>query len=171
MTLSLAEGLVNAIVAYVVGNIAGKLLALDIEYAGSGITLVAPVVTYKGLKSLGTIDNYPAFYAISMRQDIQPLAASGGRGIEAMPEVSVGIVVLDQDMETLQIRLYRYGRALVELMLEGHAFAGLDSWNLMTDQRWAVDMETGLLDREGQSSDFVGEVSLTMRGNKIETKL
>src|SRR3990172_7132778 len=116
MALTLAEGLVNAVVDYIEDNIAVKLAALDQEY-DDGIALLEPVGTLKGLKSLKAVQDYPVLFVLSPGQAVRPWAVSGTQAqIESKPQVIAGVLAMDADQEMLQIRLYRYGRALVELM-------------------------------------------------------
>src|SRR2546426_1200059 len=116
MAFTLAEGLVGQIKTYVEANLAAKVAALNTEY-NDGITLEDRKTTVLGVKSLKSIEvgNYPAFYVFSTHGTyagtvlgLNPVSAE----IEAKPEIAVGILVIDQDTETLQKRLYRYSRAL-----------------------------------------------------------
>jgi hypothetical protein len=170
MTLALAEGLVDEVKAYLEANLATKLSALDVEYADS-IILENSVETFIGIKSLHSIANYPVLYVLAPTTRIEPMAASGGTVITTKPAIIVGMLAVDPDSETLQIRLYRYARALVELMMEALGTGDLLSgWNLATDEEWEIDTETGQAGTESAASLFVGEISLAMRANKIETK-
>jgi len=167
VTLTLTEGLVNAIVTYVEANLATKLTALNAEY-DDGITLLPSVATYKGIKSLQSIPNYPAFFVISPEQTLRPWGISGATAaIESKPKIYLGVLVIDADEESLQLRLYRYGRALIELVLAGQGTASLGEWSLSADEDWTIDTEVGRFGT--QTSSFVGEVSLGLRANKIET--
>ena len=170
MTFAMAEGLVNAINAYLAANISAKLTALNTEYADS-ITLLAPTATYKGPKSLTTIPEYPVLYIISTTQSLRPWQVSGTSAVsENKPRVYVGIVVLDSVWENLHLRLYRYARAIVELLLDAQGAFSLDNWNLGTDEEWEVDTETTPFETDTRGSQFLGEVSVAFRANKVETK-
>ena|SRR3972149_3322389 len=166
MALTLAEGLVNAIKTYLDDNMAAKVGALNTEY-GDGITLTATVATYKGIKSLKAIPNYPALFIISPSETIRPRAAHSAVEFEinAFVRIAVGILVIEQDSEKLQLRLYRYGRALIEMLME--AARDLNGWNLATDEDWSLDMESAPFSDGGQSA-FVGEVAVEVRGSKLE---
>ena len=167
MALGLAEDLVDVIVSYLEANLPAKLAALDAEYVDS-IVLEPTVATYKGLKSLEEIPNYPVLYALSPTEAVQPrMISPTAAEVEARPELAVGVVVLDQDSETLQKRLYRYGRALTELLLDAWGNDSLQSWQFVTSEDWNVDMQSAAFARESASS-FVGEVTLTVRGKRWE---
>jgi hypothetical protein len=164
--LTLAEGLVGELKAHIETNLGAKLTALNTEY-GDGITLEDRKVTYLGIKSLASVPQFPALYVISGTQRFNAWTEESG---ESKPEVSVGILVEDQDRERLQKRLYRYGRALVELMLEGMAPpSDLDGWNLATDDEWEIDTVSAP-NSESRSSQFIGEAVLVMRAWRHEVK-
>ena len=163
MALTGAEGLVTTLKAYVEANIAAKLTALNTEYADS-ITLATPVITYLGVKSLQAIPNYPALYILSPSARFAGWTVSSG---ESKPEIAIGVIVTDMDSEILQKRLYRYGRALIELMLNGMG-VGLGNWVLSTNEEWATDTLTAA-NTASTTSQYVGEVTLSLRAAKIET--
>jgi hypothetical protein len=173
MTLGMQEALVKAIQAYIEPNLAAKLAALNTEYPDA-MVLEDRVATVLGIKSLRTIPQYPVLYIISGNADgiIWAIDQGGAASFETRPNVSVGILVIDQDQEQLQIRLYRYARALTELLLEAAGNNALVDWNIATDQPFAIDTDTGEMSRitDSESTDFVGEVSVTVRANKRETK-
>ena len=167
MAFGLAEDLVDVVVSYLEANLPAKLTALDAEYTDA-IVLDPTVATYKGLKSLEAIPNYPALYALSPRERLQPRAISpSAQDIEALPELSIGVVVLDQDNETLQKRLYRYARALSELLLDAWGNNSLNAWQFVTSEDWDIDMLSAEFTRESGTA-FVGEVTLTVRGKRWE---
>lgn len=156
MTLTLAEGLIDALNTYITANITAKLAALDTEYTDS-IVLAVPVATYVGIKSLKSIPQYPAMFIFSPSQRIQ--ARNVGE-VRVFPEVVVGIVEQDADSETLQRRLYRYGRALVELVQA----ADPAGWIISTGEgnEWVID-HVAAPNTDSEDSDFTGEVSMTFR--------
>ena len=168
VALTLAEGLVNAIKAYLEANMAAKLTALDAEYA-DGISLETAVATYKGIKSLKLIPGYPVLFIISPNQTVHVRAAYSATDVEvnSLPTVAVGVVVVDVDNEVLQLRLYRYGRALVELLMEASGARQLDGWSLATGEDWRLDTESAPFSREADST-FIGEVAVELRANKLE---
>ena len=167
MGFGLAEDLVDEVVTYLEANLAAKLAALDAEYPDS-IALQMTVATQKGLKSLEEIPNYPVLYALSPAGIVRPrMISESSSEVDARPELSVGIVVLEQDSETLQKRLYRYGRALTELLIDGWGSNSLNNWQFLTSEDWNIDMQSGTFARESVGS-FIGEVTLTVRGSRLE---
>jgi len=167
VALGLAEDLVDVVVAYLEANLPAKLAALDAEYTDA-IVLESTIATYKGLKSLEEIPNYPVLYALSPTEAVQPrMISPTAVDVESRPELAVGVVVLEQDSETLQKRLYRYARALTELLLDGWGNDSLNQWQFVTSEDWNIDMQSAAFARESASS-FVGEVTLTVRGKRWE---
>src|SRR3972149_3696018 len=166
MALGLAEDLVDTVVAYLEANLPAKLAALDAEYTDA-IVLASTVATYKGLKSLEEIPNYPVLYALSPAGAVQPrMISPTAADVESRPGLSVGVVVLEQDSETLQKRLYRYARALTELLIDGWGANSLNNWQFLTSEDWNIDMQSGTFARESVGS-FIGEGTLTVRGSRL----
>jgi hypothetical protein len=147
LTLTLAEGLIDSLNTYITANIVAKLAALDAEYTDT-IVLTAPVATYVGIKSLISIAEYPALCIISPDQTFQPRSATGGA---SKPTVFMGIVEQDQDSEALQRKLYRYGRALVELALAASP-GSIAGWAIATDEEWQIDTQSGLFTDTNQTT-------------------
>src|SRR3990172_13122904 len=167
MALGLGEDLIDSVVSYLEANLPAKLAALDAEYADA-IVLESTVSTLKGLKSLEEIPNYPVLYALSPTEALQPrMISPTAADVESRPELSMGVVVLEQESETLQKRLYRYARALTELLLDGWGNDSLNQWQFVTSEDWNVDMQSAAFARESASS-FVGEVTLSVRGKRWE---
>jgi len=171
MAFTMAEGLVEEVIAYFTANMGTKLTIQNAELGAPA--LAAPVATYRGLTSLDLVSAYPALFVASPRTVVAPLPSSGGQASTNKPELVIGVLVLDANEENLQIRLYRYARAIVELLLEG-VVAGEITWNLVTDPEWEVDTAPGGKLSElirTEIDDFVGEVAVTIpQANKIETK-
>jgi len=167
VAFGLAEDLVDEVVTYLEANLAAKLAALDAEYTDS-ITLEMTVATLTGLRSLEEIPNYPILYALSPGVIVRPrMISESSSEVDARPELSIGVVVLEQDSETLQRRLYRYGRALTELLIDGWGANSLSNWQFLTSQDWTIDVESGSFARDSVTS-FIGEVTVTVRGSRLE---
>lgn len=165
MALTLAEGLVVSLQGYIEEYLPAKLAAIDAEY-NDGIILEIPIDTYTGIKSLDTIPAYPALYIVSPSEDFRVMM--GAAGGDSMPQVLVGIVVVDANSETLQRRVYRYGRALKALMLDAIAASDLNDWVLSTDEIWHTDFVMSDV-MEMESNSYEGRVTLAMRALKMET--
>lgn len=166
----MAEGLCVEVEAYFAASINLKLAEIFVQWGG--LLLDDPVVTYRGIKSLDFVTAYPALVIYSPRQTVAPLAAGGAKAADIMPELVVGILVIDPDDERVQTRLYRYAQAVTELLLEGMETQQL-TWNLATDPPWEIDMEMGKLRELGnaETEDFIGGVTVAIpKCIKIETK-
>lgn len=157
MALTLAEGLVDSLNTYITANIAAKLAALDAEYTDT-IVLTAPVATYVGIKSLMSVPQCPALYIIAPTSRFQARSTSGGA---IKPTVFMGIVEQDMDPEVLQRKLYRYGRALVELTLAATP-ASVAGWAIATDEEWEIDTQSGIF-TDTDSSVSTSDVWLRVR--------
>jgi hypothetical protein len=159
MTLTLTEGLIDTIAAYFSGaNFTTKLAALDAEYPDA-ITLTVPVATYVGIKSLRSMQDYPALFIYSDEQEFEPLSATGGKD---WPAVFIGISEVDMDAETLQRRVYRYRRAIIEMLLAMPSIA--TGWVIATGEKWQsgtfVDDRT-----ESNESDSIGTAVVRIRAS------
>ena len=170
MSFSLAEGFVNALKAYIEANLTAKLAALDAEY-DDGIVLRPMKATLKGIKSLTLIPEYPVLYVVSPDQDVEPWNAYGdGSTVKSKPHVYAGVIELNTDQETLQLLLYRYARALTELLMEGLGEKGLSGWDIVGS--FEIDTASSPLKtaEEGEATPFIGEITVGFRGQKTETK-
>jgi hypothetical protein len=159
LTLTLAEGCVDTLSTYINANIVAKLAALDAEYTDT-IVLAAPVATYISDKSIRSIPTYPALLVLSDEQDFRPMSDSGGKD---KPTVYVGILEIDTDPEVLQRRVFRYRRAIIELLLAANA---LNGWVISTDDDWASG--TGIDPTDSSASDFLGGAIVRIRASAWE---
>lgn len=146
---------------YINANIVAKLAALDAEYTDT-MVLAAPVATLISDKSIRTIQDFPVLIIVSDEQEFRPMQAAGGKD---KPTVYVGIVAQDpdQNMENLQRRVFRYRRALIELLLAMNATNG---WVLSTDEDWQSGTSVDPVDTG--SSDFLGSAIVRVRANAWE---
>lgn len=177
MTFEMAEGFVDALEAYLQTNMAAKLDALDTEYTDS-IVLEDPVTSpsgrfaYVGAKNLQDIPSFPALYIVSPTSSAEPWEAyAGEQSIKSKPQAYVGVVVLDPDEESLQLRLYRYARAITELLLEALGTVDLDGWDIVGPME--IDTLAGgpvKTVADDEDATFYGEVSIGFRGQKTETQ-
>jgi hypothetical protein len=158
LTLTLTEGLIDTLYDYFSANLSTKLAALDTEYPDA-IVLRNPAKILVGMKSLRSIDVHPALFIYSDEQEFEPKSATGGKD---WPAVMVGITEVDMNAENLQRRVYRYRRAIIELLLAAPATAS--GWVISTGERWAsgtfVDDRT-----ESQDSDSIGTAVVRVRAS------
>lgn len=159
MTLTLVEGCVDTLSTYINANIVAKLAALDTEYVDT-IVLAAPVTTLISEKSLKSIPTYPVLLIVSDEQSFRPMSGTGGKD---NPTIYVGVLEVDTDPEVLQRRVFRYRRALIELLLAANSLSG---WVLSTDEDWASG--TGIDPTDSSDSDFLGSAIVRVRASAWE---
>jgi hypothetical protein len=105
---ALIEAAIDAVKDYLSANMAAKLDVLDAEY---GDFVLADIQRYY-IAELSEVPEQPAILVLGDRSTITEAFAKM-RGIHT---ITVAIVATDQDAEQLRRRLYRYARAIVELM-------------------------------------------------------
>ncbi len=163
MTWTLAEGIVDLITDYLKDNIAAKLNALDTEFETDGhdIELADPVDYFVGEHELDRIAETPAVFVLADDSD-----ADNWRDtiIDATHELRIGIVVDDPDTEKLRRRLYRYGRALVELIVDAKTAGSLNGFLPRGNPR--INYSPTLTD----GSRFMGDVTLEWRFQLVEDR-
>ena len=162
MALKLAEGLIDEVKAYLSANLAAKLTALDAEY-GDGIVLLNAAAYYVGEKSLTTIPEYPAFFILAEQTTIENWQATF---TDASHRLIIGAFILDQEGETLGRRIYRYGRAVWELLMEARG-AGSLSYHLVDEP---IILDFTPIERLGKEGSFIAGLQLTASARKQETK-
>jgi len=175
MTFEMAEGFVDALEAYLETTLAAKLNALDTEYTDA-IVLEDPVTSpsgrfaYVGVKNLQDIPQFPVLYIVSTTSAAEPWEAyAGEQSMKSKPQVYVGVVVADPDEESLQLRLYRYARAITELLLAALGAHDLDGWDIVGPME--IDTLAGgpvKTVADDESATYYGEVSIGFRGQKTE---
>ena len=124
MTWTLTEGLVDAIKAALVAGLPAKLDALDAEYA-DGIVLADPEAYYVSERELESIHGDAAVAILGDSWAAQPGQYDAGGCINPVHEVRVAVVAFDVDQETLRRRIFRYVRAIFEVIDAEHATGAL----------------------------------------------
>jgi hypothetical protein len=161
MALKLAEGLVDEVKAYLTANLPAKLDALDAEYR-DGITLADVTAIYVGERTLETIDRYPAIFVLADQTVVETWQAAF---VDARHRYQVGVIVLHQDTETLGRLVYRYIRAIWELLIEGQTSDAL-TYELVDEE---VRFDFSPI-RTGEGNTFTADANITAAGRKQETK-
>jgi len=150
------------------GVMATKIAALNTRYSSTPLTLLDPASNaYKGVKRLQSIPTYPAIYILASEQIFNAQSTTTGR---VKPTIQLGIVERNQDGDTLHVALYRYGLALIELLLTASGDGvTLPGWTIATDQDWVCTFDaTSLTDSTGSS--WVGEVNLEIQAYAWENQ-
>ncbi len=117
MTVSGPEGLSDAVNAYLLAQLPAKLNALDTEY-NDGITLDDIVDFFVGEKTLMDVQSYPSIFTLVPEWNINSFKSTD---IDATYSAVIGIMVMEQDTEVLRRKLYRYIRAIIELLIAAQA--------------------------------------------------
>ena len=153
MAWTLAEGLVNQVVSYFTTNLAAKLAAIDAEVA-DGLVLAMPASIEISEKALKSVAEWPVMAVLVEGSQIPQWT---GKEIWGHHSLVLGVIVLDQNEDTLKKRLYRYGRALVELLANAHGTGGIT---------WEVGQ--GMIDIDfsptfaGPEAMLIGDVQVTV---------
>lgn len=106
------EAMVDAINAYLLAEMPAKIAALNTLYSDN-ITLVVPVEYYVGERSLMEVPEYPAVYTLVPDMPISRLTPDL---VDATYDTVIGILVMEQDTEVLRRKLYRYTKAIIEIL-------------------------------------------------------
>lgn len=157
MSLTLMEGSINAVKNYLDTNMAAKLDLLDAEYADS-ITL-DDIKTYYLAETLA-IPELPAIYVLGDRTEIE---ADGPTHVKGAHYISVAILVGDASNEVLRKRLYRYMRAVVELLRAARSDATFENAGLVFDTVEFSPMY-------GTPDAFIQDARVEFHLTKIETE-
>lgn len=119
MALKLAEGLVDRLVTMLGAGMTAKLAALDAEYTDS-IVLAPPAAYVIAEQKLEDVAAWPVMYVLV---DDTTLDRWGPSFTDSTHRVLIGALVLDQVTDDLKRRLYRYARAIWEVLLAGQLVA------------------------------------------------
>ena len=128
MAWTLAEGIVKEVIDHLDADLAAKLNTLDTEY-NDGITLTDPidiVYTDPELPTGGAM-LAPRIHVIASQTRMQEWRQTTVRGEH---DVVIWVTAQDPDLENLRKRIYRYGRAIFEVMVAGH-FDSSITWNMI----------------------------------------
>lgn len=167
MSWTLAEGLVDEIQDVLADNLPAKLTALEAAYA-DGISLPAPGYGI-GEKALASLSGVAWCYILADRWTV-PGAGQWRTGayVDAQHECRVGLWTFDADEQRLRRRLYRYARALFEV-LDAAQSAGEMTFQLAMPA--AVDFSPVV---DGASTGTVnslgGALELSLQFMKLEGK-
>lgn len=156
MALTLMEGSVNAVKDYLETNMGAKLDDLDTEY---GDITLADIVAYYLAETLA-VPGMPAIYVLGDRTEIE---VDGPTHIKGAHYISVAVLVTDPDNETLRKRLYRYVRAIIELMREARNDATFENAGIVFDSCEFSPMY-------GRAGTFLQDARVELHLTKIETE-
>lgn len=120
MSWTLAEGLVDQVKSYLESNLPARLDLLDTEYGDFILEdLTSVEISERDLRSQ---QSYPVGIVMVDRTGIPQWT---GAAVWGHHDLTIGILVLDQDLTDLRKRLYRYGRAVLEELADAHGDGGI----------------------------------------------
>lgn len=117
MALELVEGAVDVVNAYLQAGMGAKLDILDAEY---GDFILEDIKEWYTAEQTA-IPEYPAIYILG---DDTEVVEEGADWMRAKHRLLIVCLATDQDTTRLRQRLYRYIRAIIELLKSGRASLG-----------------------------------------------
>jgi len=120
MALVLTEAVVDAVKAKLETNMAAKLDALNAEY-DDGLTLIDIRDYYISEQALMEVPEFPVLFILADRMNVLNEGAGMLRGQYTL---TVGVLAHDDyNTANLKRRLYRYIRAIIEVLIEARTSA------------------------------------------------
>ena len=129
MAWLLAEGIVDEVIQHLRDDLKAKLTSLDAEY-NDGITLENPRNFFRKDPEAplsGTQIMAPEVFVLAPLTSLENWRETT---VDAVHSVVVWLITQDVDLENLRKRVYRYGRALFEVLVAGHFDASI-TWNMV----------------------------------------
>jgi len=146
MALTLIEGVVDAVNTYLSTNIAAKLNTLDTEY---GDFVLDDIKTFY-IAEVQAIPEYPAIFILG---DNVEVLGEGGGWMKSGNNLDIVVFVGDQDTTTLRRKIYRYIRALIELLITAR-----------TSEGWVVNfMSVELSPTYSKGGEYLSDAHLSVQ--------
>jgi len=169
MTWTLTEGVVDSLRDYLRANFDTKCAALNVEY-DDGIELdpifdkgdEAGATWHVGEKTLESLQQFPVGFVLGGPVSI---GFWNDTQVDAGHEITVAVIVSDQDYEVLRRKLYRTQRAIWECLVDAHFNASLGAFKMLGSP--VLDV-TPVLTR---GSIGLGEASVKVRAVNQETRV
>ena len=159
MTWRLWEGLVDEVALHLRDNLPAKLDVLNTEY-DDGIHLDVPAGYEISERALESVAAFPVVSLIV--PDAEMLSWTHGGGV-ADYALLIDVLEKDQDADSLKRKLYRYMRAVWELMIDPPLPATL-TYFVLPSTRPKVDFSMIY----AKDSQFLADAALTMTMRKQE---
>ena len=152
MALTLIEGVVNAVNTYIQANMPAKLDTLDAEY---GDFTLDNIKTYY-IAEVKAIPGYPSIFLLG---DNVEVLGEGGNWLKSGNNLDIIVFVGDQDTTILRRKIYRYIRALIELLITSR-----------TSQGWVVNFKSvELSPMYSKGGDYLSDAHLAVEIVATET--
>lgn len=117
MALVLIEAAIDAVKDYLNTNMTAKITALNTEYGDFTLDSIKDYY----IAELSEIPEQPAILVLA---DSTSVEREGDNYVRGSHHMTIVVVATDQDAEQLRRRLYRYVRAIVELLREARSSEG-----------------------------------------------
>jgi hypothetical protein len=168
MAQLLTEGVVDKLLAYFQAQLPSKVQALNDEYSDN-VLLKAPQVYFVGERALTDGPNWPALFVFGESMMVERHNASY---TDATHEVSIMIAIRDTDTEKVQRAMYRYVRALWELVVARFFASTADDYPVVANDnhRGGIDPQVVYERPPAQqvTGHYIGKATLTLTFNKQE---
>ena len=153
MSLTLMEGAVNTIYSYLNTNIAAKLDVLDTEYSD----FVLPDIKKWYKAEVSEVPGFPAIFVLS---DSSELVGEGDGWLQMAHYITIGIIATNPNTLKLRQMLWRYTRAVIELIIAARSSVG-----------WAYIIQIKNVeysDLYGRGDDYLGDTRINIVMSKSE---
>ncbi len=152
MPLKLIEGVVDDLKTYLSANMGAKLVSLNLEYADALLT---------GIKAyyIAEQTSIPEFPSIIIIGDETIPDLEGNGWMHSNHAITIACLAINQDTEILKRLLYRYMRAVIELLIESRASGYAIKFTRINF--------SPIYGREGE---FLSDASLSIMFKRYETK-
>ncbi len=149
MAYTFAEGLVDSLLSYLESNLPAKLDVIDTQL-NDGITLRDPVAyLYRDPWDPRAITTTPVVFTIVPRTAVVQWKETSARQSH---QVLIYLVEQDSSPEDLRKRMYRYGRAIWETLVDGH-YDSTIIWNIGIGAAPVLDFSETLTSRNVSMAD------------------
>lgn len=152
MSFGLIEEAIDTIKDYLETNMPVRLDTLDAEY---GDFELEDIIQWY----IAELTAIPAYPSVLLLGDYTEITGEGEGWLRGEHVITIVCLITDQETERLRRRLYRYIRAMVELLKEGRADFG-----------YAIVFERiEFSPLYGRGSDFLGDSRLVVKLGKYES--
>jgi len=129
MSWTLVEPLVTAVETYLLTNDAAKVAALNGTLGAPTLSELA--TAYLGEVDLEMVPTHPAGYVLAADADLRLASLRvGGGELRGTYRLTIGVVDTDQDTTALRLKMMRWARALLEMLVEADDANALGGYTL-----------------------------------------
>lgn len=165
MAWTLGEHAVDSILAALQAGMEAKIVELNTTYSTSvenGDVLEGVAMWFTGEQELARIHKTPALFVFADSVEFDTPRST--RTMEPEVDIRIGILVEDIDPSRLRDRVYRYGRAILEVLFDAKRADTLGGWQFR--ERARIEYSPTL----ARSSSFLGDAMLSWKFTKQEDR-